>query len=1062
MLKVVLGSNFPHMIRLLRLIFCGVLLFSWSDFGVAQESTGPSLARPQEGLRSNPSRLHVLKGATVVVSPSSTIENGVVLVRNGVIESVGLGVDVPDAARVWNMEGKTIYAGFIESLGNQSVGEEKSDDKDRARHWNARVHPEWRAVDLLEKKKDRFKQLRELGFTAMHAVPGKGIFRGQGAVVNLGEAENNGVVLSEDATQNVSFELAGRSEGYPSSLMGCIALIRQTLGDAQWYRDAHAAYEKSPSGTERPEENAALASLLPVLAKEQPVVFSTRDELDYNRALRIAAEFGLKSHFVGNGTEYRVAELLKESGATVILPLVFPKAPKTDTPARALGVSLEQLQHWEFAPSNPAFLEREKVPFALTTHRLPDAPKVFWKHVRKAVERGLSEEKALEALTVAPARLVGMEDRLGTIEKGKIANFAVFNSSPFQDKKAKLHQVWVDGTCFKMPVEHQTDPTGKWHFAWSKVDGPERADIVGEWPNYTLKVKDFELGKIKMSGREMILHPNAEKFGLKAEGAPPRFAAYVGGDRLTGIAQLGEENTFSWTARRFSKEVNLGSKKADAEKGEKEEETPKPVPPLVAKPYPAGAHPGMDKAPPKSLLVRGATVWTCGPDGVLENADLLIEDGKIVEVGSGLSQNGRAVVIDGTGKHVTPGLIDCHSHTAISRGVNEGTHSVTVEVRIGDSLDPTDINIYRQLAGGLTTANLLHGSANPMGGQNQVIKLRWGTDAEGLKFEGAKPGVKFALGENVKQSNWGAKYNTRYPQTRMGVEQIMRDTFLAAGEYETARKKAEEGKQPFRRDLRLEAALEILRGERIVHIHSYRQDEILMFVRLAQEFGFTVGTFQHVLEGYKVADAIAEINAGGSTFSDWWAYKFEVYDAIPYNGSIMHDAGVITSFNSDDSELARRMNTEAAKAVKYGGIPEAEALKFVTLNPAKQLRIDDRVGSLEKGKDADFVIWNNHPLSSYARAEQTWIDGRLYFDLATDLEQRDTVVSERDRLLQLAFESTDSSSGKKKGEDKKKDEPGFRERLFSEWWRYKEIEYQDIYHSGRSLHMCTGAICDHR
>ncbi len=309
-------------------------------------------------------------------------------------------------------------------------------------------------------------------------------------------------------------------------------------------------------------------------------------------------------------------------------------------------------------------------------------------------------------------------------------------------------------------------------------------------------------------------------------------------------------------------------------------------------------------------------------------------------------------IIDAAGKHVTPGLIDCHSHTAMSRGVNETGSAISVEVRVADIVNPVDINIYRQLAGGLTTANLLHGSANPMGGQSQVVKLRWGEDANAFLFEGARPGVKFALGENVKQSNWGDRFTTRYPQTRMGVEQFMESYFRAAEDYQQKWEDYEGGKTktPPRKNIRLDATLEILRGDRDVHIHSYRQDEILMFARLAQRLGIRVAAFQHILEGYKVADAMVDINAGGSTFSDWWAYKFEVYDAIPYNGAMMHKAGVLTSFNSDDAELATRMNTEAAKAVKYGGLTEEEALKFVTLNPAIQLGIEDRVGSLEVGK----------------------------------------------------------------------------------------------------------------
>ncbi len=303
--------------------------------------------------------------------------------------------------------------------------------------------------------------------------------------------------------------------------------------------------------------------------------------------------------------------------------------------------------------------------------------------------------------------------------------------------------------------------------------------------------------------------------------------------------------------------------------------------------------------------------------------------------------------------------MDCHSHTAISKGVNEGSHAVTCEVRIGDVLDPTDVSMYRQLAGGVTAANLLHGSANPMGGQNQVIKFRWGALPEELKFADAMPGVKFALGENVKQSNWGDKFKTRYPQTRMGVEQLIRDRFRAAQEYDAAMKK-KEGLPP-RRDLQLEALAEILNGKRLIHCHSYRQDEVLMLLRLAGEFKIKIGTLQHILEGYKVADEIAAHGAGASSFADWWAYKFETYDAIPDNPAMMHGRSVLTSVNSDSDDLARRLNTEAGKSIKYGGLSPEEALKLVTIYPAKQLQIDARTGSLEPGKDADFVIWSGQP-----------------------------------------------------------------------------------------------------
>ena len=378
--------------------------------------------------------------------------------------------------------------------------------------------------------------------------------------------------------------------------------------------------------------------------------------------------------------------------------------------------------------------------------------------------------------------------------------------------------------------------------------------------------------------------------------------------------------------------------------------------------------------------------------GKLENADMLVHRGIIEKIGRNIKAPSGAVVIDATGKHVTPGIIDAHSHTAITGGVNESTHAITSEVRIEDVINSDAISIYRELAGGVTTANILHGSANPIGGQTVVIKLKWGALPDEMIFDKAPRGIKFALGENVKQSNWGDKYTTRYPQTRMGVEQIFRDAFKRALDYErrweTYRKESKNMIPP-RKDLQLEALLEVLKGKRLVNAHCYRQDEILMLLKLAHEFGFKIGILQHVLEGYKIAEAIKKYGATASTFSDWWAYKFEVYEASPYNGALMEKVGIITSFNSDSDELARHLNTEAAKAIKYGNLSEEEALKLVTINPAKQLKIDKYVGSLEPGKQADFVIWSGNPLSTYTVCEQTWIEGRKYFDRKEDLKMRE-------------------------------------------------------------------------
>ena len=449
--------------------------------------------------------------------------------------------------------------------------------------------------------------------------------------------------------------------------------------------------------------------------------------------------------------------------------------------------------------------------------------------------------------------------------------------------------------------------------------------------------------------------------------------------------------------------------------------------------YPLGTV-GISVAPEQvsRVVFRKATVWTCGPAGTLKETDVLVENGKIVAIGAALVVPENTQVIEAAGMHLSPGIIDCHSHMATDGGVNESGQAITAEVRIGDFIDSDDITIYRQLAGGVTSANILHGSANPIGGQNQVIKLRWGALPEEMKMAEAPAGIKFALGENVKRSNFsGMGIPARYPTTRMGVEQILRDQFAAAAEYE---KSWEDWKStghglPPRRDLQLEAIVEILRGKRWVHCHSYRQDEILAFLRLLEEYHVKVGSLQHILEGYKVAEVLAAHGATASSFSDWWAYKYEVFDAIPHNGALMHGRGIVVSFNSDDDELARHLNHEAAKAVKYGGVSPEEALKFVTLNPAKQLRIDAHVGSIEIGKHADLVLWSSSPLSTVSRCEQTWIDGRKYFDRQQDIARRQQSKELRTKLVQKILESGVSMLG-----------PGEREENpAGEWARHDEF-----------------------
>jgi imidazolonepropionase-like amidohydrolase len=441
---------------------------------------------------------------------------------------------------------------------------------------------------------------------------------------------------------------------------------------------------------------------------------------------------------------------------------------------------------------------------------------------------------------------------------------------------------------------------------------------------------------------------------------------------------------------------------------------------LVCFPHSASAANPPDA--PAVILIRNATILTVS-HGTIEHGSILIKDSKIAEVGASINAPKDAQVIDAAGQFVMPGIIDCHSHIA-AESINEGSVSVSSMVNMAEILNPDDIDIYRDLAGGVTAANILHGSANSIGGQTLVIKLRWGQPAAKLPFEGAVPGIKFALGENPKRSNFSIPGQPRrYPSTRMGVEETIRGAFSEARDYkktwdEYNRRFAagEKNLIPPRRDLRLEPLVEVLEGRRYVHSHCYREDEILMLLRVAKEFGFKVRTFQHVLEGYKVADELAAAGVGASTFSDWWAYKVEAYDAIPHNAALMTRRGVVVSINSDDAEEATHLNQEAAKSMKFGGLSHDEALKLVTLNPAMQLGIDKRVGSIDVGKDADLAIYNHDPLSAYAVVQKTLIDGRVYFDRQRDIADRPEREKEKKSLIDKF-----KKAAEKKPEDKKPD-----------------------------------------
>lgn len=960
-----------------------------------------------DGLRSKDMRYIALTNLTIVPAPGKRIENGTVIIRNDRIEAVGAGLAVPKGATVRDCKGLWLYAGFIEPYTDAGMSVAKkggpafpsANDEDEfdkplppsrgARYWNEAIKPEMRAAESVNLDDKTAEEFRKIGFTAAQSNSSDGIMRGMSTLVLMKAGVANDIILQADVAEWMSFRKGSSRNAYPSAMMGSIALIRQAFMDADWYAKAQKAYASNPK-QKMPEINLSLAGLAGVIENKTPIIFETNNEHTLERAAKIAKEFNVNFMYLGSGLEYRRLEKIASLNPTIILPLTFPDVPDVSTPESASDVSLSELKFWDAAPRNPAAVDSVNIRFCFTANGLKDK-KDFWKNIRKSIEYGLSPEKALAAITTVPAEICGASQTLGTIEQGKFANLVLADGDMFET--GAIRSVFVAGDEFVSSRPAEVDVRGTWKFA-SDAIAPLVFKISGKAESPRVEgMKDSMRLQVKFSnvGKNCSFSFDTDSLGY--EGVA-RFSGYMDSLQARGKGWLPNGKEILWSARRDSAYIQKN-----------EPPKKKSLPPALAVLSPDEPF-GFEKIPEQqSVLLKNATIWTCAKSGIMKESDIFISGGKIVAIGKDLS-NTADVTIDATGKDITPGIIDEHSHIAIEGGVNEGTHAVTAEVRIGDVLEPDDISIYRQLAGGVTSSHLLHGSANPIGGQLQLIKLRWGADADELKFENFKGTIKFALGENVKQSNWGDRAVTRYPQTRMGVEEIMRDGFQAALEYEKQMKEGIKGSTiPPRRDIQLETLLEIIRGKRFIHCHSYVQSEILMLIRLAEEFGFKINTFTHILEGYKVAKEMAQHGAGGSSFSDWWDYKFEVYDAIPQNAAIMHEQGVVVAINSDDGEMARRLNQEAGKSVKYGGVSEEEALKFITLNPAKLLYVDDRVGSLEVGKDADIVLWNGNPLSNFSRVEQTYVDGRKYFDRTTDEQMRKRDESFRIILEQRAIEA---------------------------------------------------------
>lgn len=930
------------------------------------------------GVKSTKNKVYAFTNATIYVTPKQIVKKGTLLIKDGKVVSVGKSVSIPNEAQVVNLEGKSIYPSFIDAFSTFGIAKPKRergqgqrpqyDASRKGYYWNDHIRPDINPTTEFNFDDKAAKELLSAGFGTVNTHLEDGIMQGNGMLVTLNPNSSDAYrILDKKSGNYLSFSKSVKSrQSYPTSRMGAMALLRQTYLDADWYSNGNA-------------KNTDLALEALNNNKNLPQIFNAGSYLDNLRADKIGDEFGIQYTIVGGGNEYERINDIKATNATYIIPINFRKAYDVSNPFLADKIALSDMRSWNQEPSNPAVLAKNNISFALTTHDLKKV-KDFSTNLQKAINYGLDKTTALEALTTIPANIL-KNDKIGNLNAGSYANFLISSGDVF-DSKTTLYENWVQGDRNVITAMDIKDITGNYNLTVNGV-------------NYTMKVTGKEAkqtAEIK-KGEEKV---NANfsfaddwvTITMREGDNFTRLTGQLDNKQIKGTAIDNNGNESEWIATYTSK--------IDEKKKEEKKEDKKPE--VVSVTFPNIGYGDTTKPQKETILIKNATVWTSENNEVLNNTDVLIKDGKIAQIGTNLSSRGTKV-IDGTGKYVTAGIIDEHSHIAAS-AINEAGHNSSAEVTIEDVVNPNDVNIYRNIAGGVTSIQILHGSANPIGGRSAIIKLKWGENADGMIYKNTPKFIKFALGENVKQSNWGDMQTVRFPQTRMGVEQVYIDYFQRAKEYDTKKKSG----QPYRKDIELETLAEIINKERFISCHSYVQSEINMLMKVAEQFNFNINTFTHILEGYKVADKMKKHGVGGSTFSDWWAYKYEVNDAIPYNAAIMHNQGVTVAINSDDAEMSRRLNQEAAKLIKYGGLSEQEAWATVTINPAKLLHLNDRTGSIKVGKDADVVLWSDNPLSIYSKAEKTIIDGAIYFDIDKDLEKRKAIKAERAKLINMMLQ----------------------------------------------------------
>ncbi len=951
---------------------------------------------PVVGVSDKRVEVYGLKNARVVVDYQTTLENTDILISNGRIEAIGTNLTFPKGTIIYDLTGKTVYPSFVDVYaGNYGIkvqtpaadanpyaafmnppqtgrgaSSATTPEARIADYWNDGINASYDISTEFIPDTRIAGEYRQIGFGSVVAFKNDGIAKGTSALVSTGDGKANNVLLKNKASANYSMSRSRSADPYPASQFGIIALLRQVNYDAQWYKQLPAGYFHDNS-IEAYTANLAL-----------PQIFEVTNKLEILRADKIGKEFGINYIIKGGGDEYQTLIDIKKSGNKLIIPINFPEVPDVKDPYDAASITFTALKHYELAPYNLAKVSGAGLTFAITSSDLRTRTS-FLTNLRKAIKCGLPEAEALKALTFTPANMIGAADLIGAVKKNMIANLLITSGNIFTDD-CVLYENWVQGTPYRFIDLRIKDLRGTYDL---NVDTARfKLVLSGTFDKPAIKLS---LDTTTVRGATFTQEKEIVNITFDRSRVRYRLSGYTAGKDLEGKGQMDGGKWFSWKA------TYTGT--SPATEARQRRQTPLPEPGKVI--YPFTAYGRQDLPKQEDVLFKNATVWTSEKEGKLLGTDVLVQKGKIAKIGKNLAAPEGVRTIDATGMHLTPGLIDEHSHLALD-ATNEMGQAITSEVRAGDVVDPEDQTIYRQLAGGVTLSHTLHGSANPIGGQSVLIKERWGHNADELKVENQVGFLKHALGENVKRST------SRYPNTRMGVEQIIRDAYQRAVDYNAEWKKWNAlkpadriGKIPPRHDLELDAIVDVLEKRSFIVCHTYEQSEGTMIMNLAKDFGVKVNSLIHFNEGYKIADQIVEHGANASVFSDWWDYKYEVYEGIAYNASLLVSQGVLTCIHSDDAEMGRRLNQEAAKVMKYGGISETDALKLVTINPATILHLADRTGSIKAGKDADLVLWTDYPLSIYARASKTMVDGTFYFDEEEDTKMKEQIDGERNRII---------------------------------------------------------------